>query len=108
MRHSTIRLTLDTYGHLVKGAEQRAVLDVQFADQIRTKPAAIVCETAQLSATDAQEEDDDDPSKKPRKNSANANSCEAMLPVAARGVGGSRTRDGGFAIRCLSHLATTP
>ncbi len=25
-----------------------------------------------------------------------------------RGVGGSRTRDGGFAIRCLSHLATTP
>ena len=25
-----------------------------------------------------------------------------------QGVGGSRTRDGGFAIRCLSHLATTP
>jgi hypothetical protein len=28
--------------------------------------------------------------------------------VFLRGVGGSRTRDGGFAIRCLSHLATTP
>ncbi len=25
-----------------------------------------------------------------------------------KGVGGSRTHDGGFAIRCLSHLATTP
>ena len=27
---------------------------------------------------------------------------------ALRGAGGSRTHDGGFAIRCLSHLATAP
>ena len=27
---------------------------------------------------------------------------------AGRGAGGSRTHDGGFAIRCLSHLATAP
>ncbi len=32
----------------------------------------------------------------------------ALFPKEKRGVGGSRTRDGGFAIRCLSHLATTP
>ncbi len=28
--------------------------------------------------------------------------------IKKKGAGGSRTHDGGFAIRCLSHLATAP
>src|SRR5262249_58983135 len=31
-----------------------------------------------------------------------------FFPLTARGAGRSRTDDGGFAIRCLSHLATAP
>ena len=42
------------------------------------------------------------------KKAAALRSLWTNLARRLRGVGGSRTHDVGFAIRCLSHLATTP
>ncbi len=43
--------------------------------------------------------------QRPPQNPRELGLCEGLL---ARGSGRSRTDDGGFAIRCLSHLATEP
>ena len=54
----------------------------------------------------------DDPRGPHAANPAESPGCEPFWLASSRkkekGAGGSRTHDGGFAIRCLSHLATAP
>jgi len=76
MRHSTPTLTLNTYGHLLDGAEAGAVQALKAGpQQIHSKPAATeeyipatVCDESEETAEGTNE-------KRPQKTGVFANSC---------------------------------
>src|SRR5579871_4325934 len=69
-----------------------------------TKMAPAPCEVVRVKASAGQKQ------KRPalHKSKRRAKLCRSVRLRAKRGAGRSRTDDGGFAIRCLSLLATAP
>lgn len=130
MRHSTIRMTMDTYGHLFPGEEASAVHHL--GEILAEKPEALkatgtddlavdgtdpgthmgqhsACETVRLperGATPCEAEEGSAKKNESPKSLENGNlgdSCESVRLRAknqARGAGRIRTADNGFAIRC--------
>ncbi len=92
MRHESIDTTMKYY----VGRNAQATADVLW--QAHEAQKAIAGNTSgnsgQKTATDQETDKQPKPAREKR--------------VKKRGAGGSRTHDGGFAIRCLSHLATAP
>lgn len=130
-RHSTITLTMDRYSHTVLGEQGEAVealpslagatTQVQQATGTDGKPAAeaaknrvalCVARKGSTEVISVQSVATNEPSASEQP--AHDETPEITDKTALfrgeieRGAGGSRTHGGGFAIRCLSHLATAP
>jgi len=131
-RHSTITLTMDRYSHTVLGEQSAAVealpdlsaatigekratgttgrivglAGVQTSEALCGARKGAICENSVQSV--APNDPLNDRTRPHEKTPENAKSSGVSAVKTARGAGGSRTHGGGFAIRCLSHLATAP
>ncbi len=122
-RHSTIVLTMDRYSHVTLGEQSEALamlpdLSEAFAQEQRATGTegnrvafyvaphdATQCNSVQGSAVDGSNTYVDTETRSAPETAGNA---VISRGVKGKGAGGSRTHGGGFAIRCLSLLATAP
>ncbi len=136
-RHSTITLTMDRYSHLglldlnaalaslpnlpdTSVPSKAAMLATGTDDRDRSNRGALVAPMVALrpvqpnqnqpSATVSNRTKTGDARKAetPHFQLENEGLCMPLMTVDVKGSGRSRTDDDGFAIRCLSHLATEP
>ncbi len=131
-RHSTCRLTIDRYSHTRLHDLQSAVDTLPAFDvpedrqaiatgthgpndlgqkQAQQEAQQLGRETVLFGAESCVNEIVETAKENPTTESEGEASCEVMRDDAReneKGAGGSRTHDGGFAIRCLSLLATAP
>ena len=115
-RHSTIVLTMDCYSHVGKNDAAEALeklpplpaLDLTLLTQNLTQTPVPACQNVSLGGTTQEVAliaDSDGKSLPCHELTLAGTACRCKEK---RGAGRSRTDDGGFAIRCLSHLATAP
>jgi len=108
MRHSTIVLTMDAYGHLFPGqeADTIALLPEMMAARsaTRSKRGAIPCVPVASGCENPADSEPEPRKKKPFNKGRNAKSRVALRRVANKGGARIRTGGDGFAIRCLRPL----
>ncbi len=132
-RHSTITLTMDRYSHARLVDLNTAVENLPSLTLPQRLPMSDVTNTSELlSETDASQDnpsirvarrlavfgdvscengvtaDETRPATRLAKDVENPLKTRGFQGIFSRGSGQSRTDDDGFAIRCLSHLATEP
>ena len=110
-RHSTIQLTMDRYSHPLTD-DVRAALDklppLPDLTQNLTQSPVISCQNVAQAGTGLNGDPAAEEDHKLLPEQYLAQPVTSCYGNEERGAGGSRTHDGGFAIRCLSHLATAP
>ncbi len=110
-RHSTIQLTMDRYSHLLTDDATAALAKLpplpNLTQNLTQSPITSRREAAQ-NGTIENGERVPIKQRKPLPEPYLAQPVTNCYGNDERGAGGSRTHDGGFAIRCLSLLATAP
>ncbi len=104
MRHSTPTLTLNTYGHLLDGAEASAVEALNAGpQQIHSKLAAIEEYAAATGCDEAEETAENTKEKRPQKTGVFANSCTDLRVSAEAPPAGLEPATNGLTVRCSTN-----
>ena len=127
-RHSTITLTMDWYSHTrlvdlntavenlpLLARPERLMVDaapdtLSLVDSVAAQDNLSICVARRVAGFGdvSYENSVMDDETRPAKDVENPLETRGFQGVSSRGSGQSRTDDDGFAIRCLSHLATEP
>ncbi len=104
MRHSTPTLTLNTYGHLLDGAEADAVAALKVGtQQIRSKLAAIEGNVPATGCGEAEETAEDTNEKKPQKTEVFATRCTDIPVSALAPPAGLEPATNGLTVHCSTN-----